>query len=91
MEKSLLDKIYFSLLETDSILKSEEKLKEEYALIDMLEKLYDNGQISYKEYDDITLQYGNALRTAEINGLINGINILLKIMKELNISHIINI
>lgn len=91
MEKSLLDKIYFSLLETDSILKSEEKLKEEYALVDMLEKLYDNGQISYKEYDDITLQYGNALRTAEINGLINGINILLKIMKELNISHIVNI
>ena len=91
MEKSLLDKIYFSLLETDSILKSEEKLKEEYALVDMFEKLYDNGQISYKEYDDITLQYGNALRTAEINGLINGINILLKIMKELNISHIVNI
>lgn len=91
MEKSLLDKIYFSLLETDSILKAEEKLKEEYALVDMIEKLYDNGQISYKEYDDIALQYGNALRTAEINGLINGINILLKIMKELNISHIINI
>ncbi|MDO4300726.1 MAG: hypothetical protein Q4D26_04970 [Clostridia bacterium] len=91
MEKSLLNTIYFSLLETDSILKSEENLKEEYALLDMIGKLYDDGRISYNEYYDISLQCGNALGYAEINGLINGINLLLKIMKELNISHKINI
>lgn len=86
MDKTLLNEIYFSLLEIDSELKPEERAKEEYALIDIIEKLYDDGRISYTEYDNIFLQYCNAMKAIEINGLINGINLLLKIMKEIEIA-----
>lgn len=46
MDKTLLNEIYFSLFEIDSGLKTEEREKKEYALIDIIEKLYDDGHIS---------------------------------------------
>lgn len=50
-------------------------LEKDRDLYGTIEDLYNNKQISYKEYEEIVLKINETLEIYEMNGLISGINL----------------
>ncbi len=60
-------------------------LENERKLYNIIENLYDNRRISEDEYNEINEQINKTLQIFEINGLMSGINLIIKfrdILKE---------
>ena len=81
----LIKEIYYSLMENQTIKTTKERFNNEIDFFQKIEELYNNKLISKKDYDIIFNKCCDTITASEINGLINGINIIIKIIKEIEI------
>lgn len=83
--ENLLSTFYFHMKDEGYIPNIKGLLEKDRALYRTIENLYNNEQISEEEYRYISTQLSEVLGVYEINGLMSGINLIIKfrdILKE---------
>lgn len=83
--ENLLSTFYFYMQGDGYIPRIKGILEKEYALYDIIENLHDDKRISEEEYEEINTKLHETLEVFEMNGLISGINLIIKfrdILKE---------
>lgn len=83
--ENILSTFYFHMKDDGYIPSIKGMLEKDRALYRTIENLYNNKQISEEEYRYISTQLSEVLGGYEINGLMSGINLIIKfrdILKE---------
>lgn len=76
--ENILSTFYFLMKDDGYIPSIKGMLEKDRDLYRTMEDLHNNKQISDKEYEEIVLKINEALEIYEMNGLISGINLIIK-------------